>query len=624
MQYLLQYLVLIPICGFLISLFIPRSNENRLADVAFYSVLLQLVSTCVVLIIWLFISHDAATFDKTALVLPTGQDEFNLNFLFDKASAVFLIVGGILSALIILYSRPYLHREENYKRFFCIILFFYSGYVLTILSGNLETWFIGWEFLGISSFLLISYYKERYLPVKNAYKVFSIYRLADIGIILAIWAVHSLLKSPGTFTLLNNPEYISYHLENNHAELIFISLMFLLAACAKSAQLPFSSWLPRAMEGPTSSSAIFYGSLSVHMGVFLLLRTFGVWQHLWSIRVLIVLIGISTTLVASGIAKVQSSAKSQIAYSSIAQIGLMFVEIGLGFDNLVLFHFAGNAFFRTYQLLISPSIVSHAIRRLSYSHKQSARSFESFLPQKLRYSLYVLYLKECNLDLLLYKYLWWPMKFLGNKINFIKLKYQISLFVVSLLAGWYLLHDALTNPNQNYNQIIAVVFAAFGIMAVLKAFTCRKSATGAWFLVIMNHCYMVLALACNKHFYLTELIIYLSGVFIAGISGYVCLKILAAKEGKFTLGRFWGYSVAHPTLEIMFLLSCLGLMAFPISPTFVGEDLLFAHIGRDQFLLAFLVSMSFILGGLSIIRIYARIFLGQDSKTTASLAARYY
>jgi len=77
-------------------------------------------------------------------------------------------------------------------------------------------------------------------------------------------------------------------------------------------------------------------------------------------------------------------------------------------------------------------------------------------------------------------------------------------------------------------------------------------------------------------------------------------------------------------LEIVFLLSCLGLMAFPISPTFVGEDLLFAHIGRDQFVLAFLVSMSFILGGLSIIRIYARIFLGQDSKTTASLAARYY
>jgi NADH:ubiquinone oxidoreductase subunit 5 (subunit L)/multisubunit Na+/H+ antiporter MnhA subunit len=610
--------------GFVISLFIPRSNENGLANVAFYTVLLQLVSTCIVLIIWLFISSNSANFDKTALVVPTGQDEFALTFLFDKAAAVFLIVGGILSALIILYSRPYLHREENYKRFFCIILFFYSGYVLTILSGNLETWFIGWEFLGISSFLLISYYKERYLPVKNAYKVFSIYRLADIGIILAIWAVHSLLKSPGTFTLLNNPEYVNYNMQHNYSVLVFISLMFILSACAKSAQLPFSSWLPRAMEGPTSSSAIFYGSLSVHIGVFLLLRTFGVWQHLWSIRILVILIGISTTLVASGIAKVQSSAKSQIAYSSIAQIGLMFVEIGLGFDNLVLFHFAGNAFFRTYQLLISPSIVSHAIRKLSYSHKENTRSFESFLPQKLRYSLYVLYLKECNLDLFLFTYLWWPMKYLGNKINFIQIKYQVTLFVISLFFGWLLLHNALTNLNHDYNQIVAIIFAVFGIMAVLKAFTCRNSPRGAWFLVILNHCYMVLALACNKHFYLTELVIYLSGVVIAGICGYVCLSILSAKEGKLSLNRFWGYSVAHPKLEIIFLLSCLGLMAFPISPTFVGEDLLFAHIGRDQFVLAFLVSMSFILGGLSIIRIYARIFMGQDSKDTAELAARYY
>ena len=298
-------------------------------------------------------------------------------------------------------------------------------------------------------------------------------------------------------------------------------------------------------------------------------------------------------MVASGIARVQSSVKSQIAYSSIAQIGLMFVEVALGFNNLVLLHFAGNAFFRTYQLLISPSIVSHAIRLLSYSHKHKSRSIEDFLPQKLRYSLYVLYLKECNLDLLLYNYLWWPMKFIGNKLNFMHLKYQIGLFIFSIICGWFLLHNALFYPSNNYNQYVAVVFALFGVIALLKAFTCRSSAKGAWLLIIINHCYMVLALSCNQYFYLNELIIYLSGVFAAGLCGFLCLLVLQKSEGQLGLNGFFGYSIAYPKLEIIFLLSCLGLMAFPISPTFIGEDLLFSHIGRGQFFLAFLVSLSF-------------------------------
>lgn len=143
---------------------------------------------------------------------------------------------------------------------------------------------------------------------------------------------------------------------------IFISAMFLLSASAKSAQMPFSSWLPRAMEGPTPSSAIFYGSLSVHIGVFLLLRTFPFWEFQTSVRLAIAFLGASTMLIATGIARVQSSVKSQIAYASIAQIGIIFIEVSLGFEKFAPFHFAGNAFLRTYQLLVSPSVVSYLIR----------------------------------------------------------------------------------------------------------------------------------------------------------------------------------------------------------------------------------------------------------------------
>lgn len=120
--------------------------------------------------------------------------------------------------------------------------------------------------------------------------------------------------------------------------------MLIIAASIKSAQVPFSSWLPRAMEGPTTSSAIFYGSLSVHIGVFLLIRTYPLWESLLSIKILIISIGAITGLVAAATARVQSTVKTQIAYASIAQIGLIFIEVALGFHSLALFHFAGNAF----------------------------------------------------------------------------------------------------------------------------------------------------------------------------------------------------------------------------------------------------------------------------------------
>jgi len=210
MQFIIYLLIIIPLCGFVFSLFVPKRKEIFIANVAFYTVSIQLILTILLLFLWLFNSVNAIDVSRALVILQKEHANFSIGFMFDKATATFLIVGGVLTAMIVLYSRDYLHREEHYKRFYNIILLFYSGYVLTILSGNLETWFIGWEFLGISSFLLISFYKDRYLPVKNAFKVFSIYRLADIGIILSIWAIHHLLNSSSDFLLLDNVGSINY------------------------------------------------------------------------------------------------------------------------------------------------------------------------------------------------------------------------------------------------------------------------------------------------------------------------------------------------------------------------------------------------------------------------------
>lgn len=403
------------------SLLAPSAKEALLSRIAFITVGLNALLVTLFIVVWIMQGHVTLNL-RDFVVFQSANYEFLIDFCFDKVAAVYLMVGSILTFLVTIYSRYYLHREEGYKRFFNTVLFFYLGYTIVVLSGNLETLFIGWEILGISSFLLIAFYRDRYLPVKNAVKVFSIYRIADVGLILAMWLSHHLWGQNITFVEFNNEALVNAQLQTHALVGILVSLMILISAAAKSAQLPFSSWLPRAMEGPTPSSAIFYGSLSVHIGVFVLLRTFHFWEHQLFIRILIGVVGLFTSLVATGIARVQSSVKSQIAYASIAQIGLIFIEVAAGFDNLALFHFAGNAFLRTYQLLVSPSVVSYLIREQFYNFIPRQHTIEDSLPKKLEYTIYMLCLKEWNLDTLLHRYLWKPIKWAGNRLEFLQVR----------------------------------------------------------------------------------------------------------------------------------------------------------------------------------------------------------
>lgn len=399
--------------------------------------------------------------------------------------------------------------------------------------------------------------------------------------------------------------------------------MILLTALAKSAQLPFSSWLPRAMEGPTPSSAIFYGSLSVHLGVFLLLRTFPFWEHQLSVRILIGIIGFVTSIITTGIARVQSSVKSQIAYSSIAQIGLIFIEVALGLENLALFHFAGNAFLRTYQLLVSPSVVSYLIREQFFNYQPRLHTVEDSLPKRIEYTFYMLSLKEWNLDSLMYRYLWNPIKSVGNMLNFVKIKWALLFFIPTYLCGVIFLIFEKNIPNHEHTYL-PILFGFIGLLTVLKSFTERKNVKISWLLIIMNHFWVALAISFSEHFSYTESILYLSGIVVSGSIGYLILVRLNRLEHNIDLSRFHGYSYAHPKLAFVFLLACLGLTGFPITPTFIGEDLIFSHIHlhENQALLVVFTALSFIIDGLAVIRIFARIFLGPHVKSTYEMAYR--
>jgi NADH-quinone oxidoreductase subunit L len=620
MPELLLAFVLLPLTGFLISLLVPRKKEKIISLLTIGTVSLHLLGVVVFIACWLI--NDHPVLDKKLFVLfATPELEIFIDFYFDKITAIYALVGSLLTLLVVIFSRYYLHREEGFKRFFNAIFLFFTGYNIIIFSGNFETLFIGWEFLGISSFLLIAFYRDRFLPVKNALKVISIYRLSDICLLLAMWFSHHLWHQNVTFLQLNDASLVAGKLQEHSSLFILISVTLFIAAAAKSAQLPFSSWLPRAMEGPTSSSAIFYGSLSVHIGVFLLLRTYPFWENVVPIKALVITIGLLTSFIANSIARVQSSVKTQIAYSSIVQIGLMFIEVALGFHLLALVHFSGNAFLRTYQLLVSPSVLSYLTHDQFYHFDPAKPAKNRSAFDKLKNTVYILAVKEWNLDGLLYRFFWNPFKWIGKNLNFLTAKISVLLLTIIFFAGLYFF---FFSENQPVDLLAAlpIVLSFIGLLLILRSFAERGDARKAWLLVVISQFFIVLAILLNDHVGMDELLVYTSGSVIAAITGFICLTKINAIDNDISLNHYHGYTYEKPMLGFVFLLSCLALLGFPITPTFIGVDLLFSHIHEKQYALITFTSLSFAFIELSVLRIYARIFMGQHKKANHAMAYR--
>ncbi len=188
---------------------------------------------------------------------------FPLVLMADRLSLPFLGMTVVLSGLVGEFSATYLHREQGFFRFFLLLHLFAFGSLLAFAAGSFDLLAGGWELVGITSVLLIAFFQQRTAPVENALRVFGVYRACDIGLLLGIFAMH---HWAGTASFADGMPALT------GTQSTMVCLLLLLAAAGKAAQVPFSGWLPRAMEGPTPSSAIFYGAISIHAGAYLLLR----------------------------------------------------------------------------------------------------------------------------------------------------------------------------------------------------------------------------------------------------------------------------------------------------------------------------------------------------------------
>ncbi len=620
MNHLLPYFLIIPFVGFLLAQIPASKQENRIFAIATGTVVIHLALLIVFGIWWAYAGIPAVHWDGWELYAARSAN-FSIDLYFDQTASAYFGVTVILTLMVMVFSRYYIHREKGFKRFFSNILFFYLGLTTVLLAGNFETLLIGWEFIGITSFFLIAFYRDRYLPVKNALKVVSLYRVADIFLLLAVWLCHHYFQKSISFFELNQLMPANTPLIFDPFFKIAIPVAFIVVALVKSAQLPFSSWLPRAMEGPTSSSAIFYGSLSVHIGIFLLIRTYPLWNNSgWAEGVLIG-IGIATSIVATLIARVQSTVKTQIAYSSIAQIGLMVVEVALGWHTLALLHFTGNAFLRTYQLLVSPSVLSYLIHDQFFNFIPPQHKVQNTLWGRIKTSVYILSIKEFNLDTLMYRFLWMPLKKIGNRITFITARLALFIFIPLYLLGVVgVFYRHLVPPAVL--TWLPLILALISLLMVLKAFVKRNEAYNAWSLIAVSQLFVALAIAYNEQFDLNQILLFYSGILVSATIGYWCIYMLRKAGESILLDRFQGHSYERPRLSVLFLIASLGMIGFPITPSFVGEDLILGHIHEHQYLLTFLIAMTLIIDGLAVFRIYARLFLGPHEKTYHEIAYR--
>lgn len=298
---------------------------------------------------------------------------FSVKLLFDTLSLPFLLLSFVLCGTVGAFTSRYLHREPGFNRFYVLYALFMLGMVIASLAGTIETLFTGWEMVGLSSALLVAFFHERPSPVRNGLRVWTVYRVSDAALLTAAVLLHH-VRGQGDFdALLGMGDWPDGHADISAHLALIVGLLLLVAAAGKSALVPFSGWLPRAMEGPTPSSAIFYGSLSVHLGAYMLLRVTPILDLSGWLSAAVVCIGLLTALFGAITSRAQTDIKCALSFASVTQVGLIVAEIGLGLRWIPLAHIIGHACLRTLQFLRAPSLL--------YDYKNMENAIGNRLPR---------------------------------------------------------------------------------------------------------------------------------------------------------------------------------------------------------------------------------------------------
>jgi NADH-quinone oxidoreductase subunit L len=307
-----------------------------------------------------------------------GNLSLNLAFLIDPLTTIMLLVVTGVGFLIHVYSVGYMHGEEGFTRFFTYMNLFMVSMLLLVMGNNYVVLFIGWEGVGLCSYLLIGYYYDKVSAGKAATKAFVVNRIGDAGFLLAIFLIFSHFGTLDYTAVMATASTLSTEMATA------ISLCLLVGAIGKSAQLPLYTWLPDAMEGPTPVSALIHAATMVTAGVYMVVRNHVIFDMAPMALATVGIIGGITALFAATIGLVQNDIKRVLAYSTVSQLGYMFLACGVGAYTGAIFHLMTHAFFKALLFLSAGSVI-HAlsgeqdIRKMGGLHNKIPTTHKVFL-----------------------------------------------------------------------------------------------------------------------------------------------------------------------------------------------------------------------------------------------------
>jgi NADH-quinone oxidoreductase subunit L len=349
-------LLLAPLFGFLFNVFVgKKAGKGIVGVVGTASILVSFLAT-------LFFFSKINANPGQPIVVDLFQwislEKFNVDFSFllDQLSVLWLLFVTGIGTLIHMYSVSYMHDDENMHKFFAYLNLFVFFMITLVMGSNLLILFIGWEGVGLCSYLLIGFWYKNQDYNDAAKKAFIMNRVGDLGLLIGLFILAFVFGSLDYHVIAANASDLKI-IANNEGLIALAALCLFIGATGKSAQIPLYTWLPDAMAGPTPVSALIHAATMVTAGIFMVTRMHFVFDLAPQVQDIIAIIGAATAVLAASIGLVQNDIKKVLAYSTVSQLGLMFLALGLGAYEVAVFHVITHAFFKACLFLGSGSVI---------------------------------------------------------------------------------------------------------------------------------------------------------------------------------------------------------------------------------------------------------------------------
>ena len=357
---LIVVLLVAPLVGFLINGLLGKwlkGNEKLSGWIGSLAVLVSLVCS---IIAFASLHGGAAPFDETLYEWITGESfAFNIGFRVDALTSVMLLVITGVGFLIHVYSIGYMHGDEGYTRYFAYLNLFIFAMLILVLGNNYLMMFVGWEGVGLCSYLLIGFWYQKQSATDAGKKAFIVNRIGDFGFLLGMFTLFAAFGTLDFASIFDAAEADNFQKVFGASTLVIATLLLFVGAIGKSAQIPLYVWLPDAMEGPTPVSALIHAATMVTAGVYMIARS-AVLYNIAHTGEVVAWIGVLTAFFAATIALTQNDIKRILAYSTVSQLGYMFLGVGVGAYASGVFHLVTHAFFKGLMFLTAGSVM-HAM-----------------------------------------------------------------------------------------------------------------------------------------------------------------------------------------------------------------------------------------------------------------------